>query len=262
MQALRMARIVQANRRATNRHNVTVQQWCAELQFQNTQLIDLCHGWAIAADDHAGFHSYQLKTRRIDSSGHAITNTGQLRSGKSLPGPTNHGSSCVMLIAESVPPASPDSQLESWVLIEFHKCLFTLFIVVYQLVSLLLSHSPFFSKSFPPSRIWELSRLGCSEDGSAPGGPPREVYGDAGCPDNGAAEPIYERPLLHPLPHETQCPVPRLHPHSPCRNPQLHPSAVPGHPGENCNAGCLGGLYRSFTGLRVGPLQLNECLRF
>uniref|UniRef100_A0A8C7DGQ3 Abhydrolase domain containing 14A n=1 Tax=Oncorhynchus kisutch TaxID=8019 RepID=A0A8C7DGQ3_ONCKI len=30
-------------------------------------------------------------------------------------------------MAESVPPASSDSQLESWVLIEFHKCFFTLF---------------------------------------------------------------------------------------------------------------------------------------
>ena len=35
------------------------------------------------------------------SSGHIITNTGQLRSGKILPGPMNVGSCCVMLMAES-----------------------------------------------------------------------------------------------------------------------------------------------------------------
>ncbi|KAK6321887.1 hypothetical protein J4Q44_G00066790 [Coregonus suidteri] len=68
---------------------------------RNAQLVSPCHGWAIAADDHTGFHSYQLKTRRSGSSGHAITNTGQLRSGKTLPGPTNPGSCCVMLMAES-----------------------------------------------------------------------------------------------------------------------------------------------------------------
>ena len=52
---------------------------------RNTQLVDPCHVWAIAADDHTGFHSYQLKTRS-HSSVHVITNTGQLRSGKTLPG--------------------------------------------------------------------------------------------------------------------------------------------------------------------------------
>ena len=46
------------------------------------QLIDPCHGWPIAADDHTVFHSYQLKTRRSGSNGYSITNTGQLRNGK------------------------------------------------------------------------------------------------------------------------------------------------------------------------------------
>ena len=50
---------------------------------------------------HTGFQSYQLKSRRNGFSGHTITNNGQLRSGKILPGPTNPGSCCVMLMAES-----------------------------------------------------------------------------------------------------------------------------------------------------------------
>ena len=48
---------------------------------RNAHLVDPCHRWAIAADDHTGFHSYQLKTRG-SSIGNAITNTGQFRSGK------------------------------------------------------------------------------------------------------------------------------------------------------------------------------------
>jgi hypothetical protein len=47
------------------------------------------------------FHSYQLKTRRSGSSGHAIANTGQLKSGKTLPGPMYPGSWEIMLMAES-----------------------------------------------------------------------------------------------------------------------------------------------------------------
>ena len=40
----------------------------------SVELVSPCHGWAIAAEDHTGFHSYQLKTRRSGSSWHAITN--------------------------------------------------------------------------------------------------------------------------------------------------------------------------------------------
>ena len=69
----RRARIMQAKRRATNRQIMA---------SRNAQLVDPCHGWANAADDHTGFHSYQLKTRRSGYSTQAITNTGQLRSGK------------------------------------------------------------------------------------------------------------------------------------------------------------------------------------
>ncbi|XP_035653044.1 SPRY domain-containing protein 3-like isoform X2 [Oncorhynchus keta] len=58
-------------------------------------------GWAIAADDHTGFHSNQLKARRSGSSGHTITKIYQLRSGKTLPGQTNPGFCCIMLMAES-----------------------------------------------------------------------------------------------------------------------------------------------------------------
>jgi hypothetical protein len=50
------------------------------------QLISPCHRWTIAADIHTGFHSYQLKTWRSGSSGDVITNSGQLRSWKTLPG--------------------------------------------------------------------------------------------------------------------------------------------------------------------------------
>ena len=57
------------------------------------QLVDPFRGWAIVAG--TGFHSYQLKTSV--SSGHAITNTGQL-SGKTLTGPTNLSSCCIMLM--------------------------------------------------------------------------------------------------------------------------------------------------------------------
>ena len=47
------------------------------------------------------FHSFQLKTRSSGSSGHLITNTGQLKSGKALPDLTNPCSCWVMLMAES-----------------------------------------------------------------------------------------------------------------------------------------------------------------
>ncbi|XP_024283248.1 tRNA (guanine-N(7)-)-methyltransferase isoform X2 [Oncorhynchus tshawytscha] len=46
---------------------------------RKSQLVGLCHGWVIAADDHTGIHSYHLKTKRSNFSGHVITNTGQLR---------------------------------------------------------------------------------------------------------------------------------------------------------------------------------------
>ena len=72
-----------------------------EMASQNAQLIDPCHGWAIAAAHHTGFHYYQLKTRRSGSIGHTITKTGQLRSGKTLPGPMNPSFCCIMLLAES-----------------------------------------------------------------------------------------------------------------------------------------------------------------
>jgi hypothetical protein len=49
------------------------------------KLVNPCHGWAIAADNHTGFHSYQLKARRSGFNGHEINN-GQLRIGKTLPG--------------------------------------------------------------------------------------------------------------------------------------------------------------------------------
>jgi hypothetical protein len=83
----RMARIVQVKKL-----NTTV---VCRMASQNAQL-NPCHRWAVAADDHTGLHSYQLKARRSSSSGHAITNTGQLRSGKTLPGPKDPGSCCVM----------------------------------------------------------------------------------------------------------------------------------------------------------------------
>jgi hypothetical protein len=63
-----------------------------------TQLVCPFHGWTVAADNHTGFHSNQLKIRRSVSSGNAITNTGQL-SGKTLPSPINPCSCCVMLKA-------------------------------------------------------------------------------------------------------------------------------------------------------------------
>ena len=67
-------------------NNGAVQQWCADrhLGMQNSSVLVM--DGAIAADDHTGFHSYQLKTRRSGSSGHVITKTGQLRSGKTLSG--------------------------------------------------------------------------------------------------------------------------------------------------------------------------------
>lgn len=52
-----MARIVQANRPATNRQMTA---------SRKAQLVGPCRGWAIAADNCTGFHSYQLKTRRSD----------------------------------------------------------------------------------------------------------------------------------------------------------------------------------------------------
>lgn len=64
---------------------------------RNAQLISACQRWAIAADVHTGSHSYQLKLR-TGSNGHAITNTVQLRSRKTLPGPTNLSS---IMTAES-----------------------------------------------------------------------------------------------------------------------------------------------------------------
>jgi hypothetical protein len=77
-------------------NNSAEQQVCRKASW-NTQLAGPCHGWAIAADD----HTFQLKTSRSSSSGHEITNNRQLRSEKTLPGPTNPGSCLVMLMAES-----------------------------------------------------------------------------------------------------------------------------------------------------------------
>jgi hypothetical protein len=82
----------QAGHKQANNDNV--QQWCAELH-----LVSPGHRWAIAADDHTGFNPSQLI--RSGSSEHAITNTGQLKSGKTLPGPAKSGSCHVMLLEES-----------------------------------------------------------------------------------------------------------------------------------------------------------------
>jgi hypothetical protein len=75
-----MRRIVQANRLARNRQ-ITARYRMASCKVQ---LVHSCHGWAIASDNPIGFHSYQLKTRKIVSSAQPITNTGQLSSGITL----------------------------------------------------------------------------------------------------------------------------------------------------------------------------------
>jgi hypothetical protein len=82
-----MARIVQANRRATNRQIMA--QYNSGVQNDISECTTH-HRWAYAADDNTRFHSYQLKTRR-GSRGNTITNIVQLRSEKTLPGPTNPG---------------------------------------------------------------------------------------------------------------------------------------------------------------------------
>jgi hypothetical protein len=64
-----------------NLHRGKETEWCAS---RKAQLVCPCHQWAVAADD---LHSYQL--RRISASAQAISNTGQLRSGQTSPGPTN-----------------------------------------------------------------------------------------------------------------------------------------------------------------------------
>jgi hypothetical protein len=84
-----MARLMQANRRATNRqittqYNRGVQNGISECTTrQSLSQMGYCSRWPHGIT----FHN-QIKTRS-GSSGHAITNTELMRTGKTLPGPTN-----------------------------------------------------------------------------------------------------------------------------------------------------------------------------
>ena len=87
----RMA-VVQSNRWATNRQ-ITAQYNSGTQNIISERTTHQSLSWmGYCSRRPHRVHSYQLKTRRSDSSGHAITNTQQLRSGKTLPGPTNPGS--------------------------------------------------------------------------------------------------------------------------------------------------------------------------
>jgi hypothetical protein len=120
---------VQANRRPTRKqitvqYNSGVQNGTSEAHNMSVLVTD----GLLQQTTRTGFHAYQLKTSRSGSSGHAITNTGQLRSEKTLPGPTNPGSCCVIRKAKlefGISPILPGVNGPGWE--RWCNCVYTMF---------------------------------------------------------------------------------------------------------------------------------------
>lgn len=81
-------------------------------------------------------------------------------------------------------------------------------------------------------RLWKISRFSVFEDWPESSGPSFKIYGVLGCKDSGAGEPLHERTLLHPLPHEEQRSAAGLHSNSSSRYQKLYSTAVSKYSGE------------------------------
>lgn len=82
------------------------------------------------------------------------------------------------------------------------------------------------------SRLWKISRFSVFEDWPESSGPSFKIYGVLGCKDSGAGEPLHERTLLHPLPHEEQRSAAWFYSNSSSWYQKLYSTAVPKYSGE------------------------------